>query len=785
MANYEHLQLVRLPQSFERRKRGGVAPKIERNTAERRGHSGLIETQLNSAILTQQRRRKPQFVDPSLILRVQMSGGLQEKEWERLGLTVLASDPDKTLVLFSTNEDLEDFRYKLQAYAREKPRGQKSAEFEGFIGAIAAVTSIEPLDRIGLRFRDEGFNNITDFLMDVKTIVDIELWDFGSRDLRELKLRNLSRFIEENDGQILDEYIGASITLLRASVTGDIIRQILEVNEVACVDLPPTPDVLTGEFVNLEIGEIPQPDQLHENAPTIGVIDSGLNLHPLLNGLIVGTISIPEHLGAGDDYGHGTRVAGIAVYGDLRGQLSNGRLIPYAKLCSAKVVNQQGRFDEAKLIPKVMREAVTELVSRFGARIINISLGDVKLPYQGGKVGVWAATLDELARELNIIIIVSAGNRHPRGGLRAEEGVTEYPQYLLEENNKILEPAGAVNVLSVGSISHNSGLNGDLADYVSNIPIAYPFEPSPFTRIGPGVRGMLKPDLVDFGGTMIYDALIGNLRSGNDIPSAGMITLNHLFLEQSLRCGSGTSYSAPMIANKAAYLLTLLPNATANLIRALLVGAAGIPNELENRVGGVLGDQDLKNIYGNGYPSAEKAAYSSDNRVVLYTEDELSKDYFAVYEIPIPQEYQSVNGTKELKVTLAYDPPVRHSRADYMGTTMNFRIVRGKDPDFIFDHYKKRTKADGRAPELPKKYDCSLQPSVTVRDKSTVQTGMVRFQRNIEEYGDRYFLVVRCLSGWADYISSQKFAVVVELSHQADIKLYQRVQQRIRPRIQS
>lgn len=31
----------------------------------------------------------------------------------------------------------------------------------------------------------------------------------------------------------------------------------------------------------------------------------------------------------------------------------------------------------------------------------------------GGKVGTWAATLDELARELDVVIVASGGNRAP------------------------------------------------------------------------------------------------------------------------------------------------------------------------------------------------------------------------------------------------------------------------------------------------------------------------------------------------------------------------------------
>ena len=159
----------------------------------------------------------------------------------------------------------------------------------------------------------------------------------------------------------------------------------------------------------------------------IGIIDSGLNAHPFLEGIVAGRIAVPENLGTADVWGHGTRVAGIAAFGDLRAQLSAGELRRGSRICAAKVTNDTGGFDDRRLVPSQMREAITRLNDEFGCRIFVISLGDKKRVFDGGKVGTWAATLDELVRELNVVIIVSAGNRGPRAGTRVEQGVTEYP----------------------------------------------------------------------------------------------------------------------------------------------------------------------------------------------------------------------------------------------------------------------------------------------------------------------------------------------------------------------
>jgi hypothetical protein len=264
---------------------------------------------------------------------------------------------------------------------------KKRPPYNAFISAIESIGAVEPRDHIGLRFRESGFVETTHFDAAAVYSVNVELWDFADRTLREARLTQLVRLIEAQGGEVLDQYIGPSITMLRARTSGSAIQELLNVEVVASVDEPP----LNG---------------VPEDAPLIGVIDSGVNAHPFLEDILVGSIGVPETLGTADDWGHGTRVAGVAVLGDLRAQLAAGTLDRGARLCSAKVINAHGRFDDRRVVPSQMREALTTLHARFDCRIFVLSLGDPKLPYGGGKVGSWAATLDELAREL---IVLSVG----------------------------------------------------------------------------------------------------------------------------------------------------------------------------------------------------------------------------------------------------------------------------------------------------------------------------------------------------------------------------------------
>lgn len=333
----------------------------------------------------------------------------------------------------------------------------------------------------------------------------------------------------------------------------------------------------------------------------------------------------------------------------------------------------------------------------------------------------------------------------------------------------------------MGAVAHAAAVREDGAGWVGVRPIAEVGEPAPFTCAGPGVNRGLKPDLCDDGGNVLYDGATQSLRR---FPESEVFTTYHKYLEGLFTTARGTSCAAPLVTHKAAQVLRAFPDASANLIRAFLANSARVPPPSIDKLRDIK-IEGLMSVCGYGIASADRAVTSTENRVVLYAEGEMPMDWFFVYEVPIPPEYAQTNGKRHIAVTLAFDPPTRHSRSAYLGVEMSFRLIRGKTIEWVRDHYRKReVKKEGKAETLNGRYDCDFDLGPTPREKGTLQRGIFTMARNPDgAYGDKYFLVVRCERQWfPNEFAKQRFAVVVEMEHTEEIRLYERVRERVEVR---
>jgi hypothetical protein len=786
MPELPHLILPRAEVDLVRRKRPGFGRPVPRDPGQQ---FQRIRQAVDEALAVHKQLRVS-IADPELIVRVRTTNVIPEEEWIRAGLTVLGHDDDGSVVLFSSDAELTAFRERLRAYSERIPDGQKNPQYAVLIGSIEELRPLEPRDRIGSALRREGFESHESFAEDRQFVVDAELWEVGTQLERVTQTDALTRQIAERGGEVTDQYIGHSFTALRIAGTGRLLRWLLTLPLMRVLDLPPEVDADVQELLETTIANLGTIEPPDEDAPLIGILDSGVNnAHPLLEGVVANRLGVPATLGVSDGFGHGSKVSGIAAYGDVRGCIEAGTFQAAARLLSGKVLNDNGRFDDRKLIPSQMDEIVRAL-NRQGCRIFNVSLGDRRTRYSGGKVGTWTAILDELARDLDILFVVAAGNyEHLTANGHAEDHLLGYPGYLLTPESRILEPGPAANALTVGAVAQEAALPDQGPGNVGLRPIARVGEPAPFTRGGPGINDATKPDLCDDGGNLLFDGITqGCVRRAE----SEVFTTHPRYLERLFTTERGTSCAAPLVAYKAALVLQAFPNASANLIRALLASSARVPEPSLQRLTS-LGDDAVARLCGLGIADAVVASTSDTNRVVLYADArdanaQIRMDRFFVYEIPITPEFAQTSGIRHIRVTLAYDAPTRHSRAVYLGVGMSFRLVRGRTLDEVIEHYRSRnTKTEGPAPKQDEKFCCKFEPGPNTRECGTLQSAVFTMKNNpAPEYGETYYLVVRCERGWfQDEFATQRFAVVVELEHSADIRLYQRVRERVEVRVRA
>jgi hypothetical protein len=714
----------------------------------------------------------------------------------------------RILLQFPDQAAIEAFRGEEQAYTRriQSRRSLTATQRNELFDALEGVRTLSPEDRRGERLEAEGPPAER-----AEFFIDVDLWHPGSAQLVGEIIREFRGLVTRHGGQVTDGPASVADTLLLARVraTRITLEALLRYERAARVDLPPRlpemPFSIFQPIVPPESLSVPGDD-----GPLACVIDSGLvSAHPLLAGTVVDERDFDSGDGTPVDLaGHGTRIAGIIVYGDVAECLRTGRWEPHVRLLNAKILRTSlegiGVFsdDNEKRIETQIREAITYYARAFGCRVFNLSLGHFSRTYYEGRQLPWALVLDDLVRDLDVVLVVAAGNVISPvipSLTTSEDFRRAVREQLLTPDHALTDPACAVNVLTVGAIARTD-VPFDARRYPERrAPLvgAPAFGPAPFTRAGiidsdaGGVGRAVKPELVAFGGN--YCLSEGGQHWNMNDSQLGEPTLRHDYEGTRLvQVGTGTSMATPFVAHVCARVEHQLRmtgrveyRPSANLIRALTVHSASLPAGAVAWVrDGAPADEAERRrlrLTGYGMPNVERALHSTDQRVVLLAEDTLEEGHFHVYELTLPQEYVELTSRRQIRVTLAYDPPVRGTRRDYIGRRLHFRLVRGTSLETI-----RQLAAQGRDVE-----QVSISPSSSYVRYSTVQSATFTGTRpsafdHRPEHGEAvlWYVVVRCEARFlAAPETTQQYALVVSLEHEdAQVRIYQPVRQRVEQR---
>lgn len=238
-----------------------------------------------------------------------------------------------------------------------------------------------------------------------------------------------------------------------------------------------------------------------------------------------------------------------------------------------------------------VESAVTDIRTRLGVRVFNFSLNFVA-PGDATRYGYAARRLDQIARDNDVIFVVSAGNLAP-GAQRTEwpaDADAAIATIVGDGNALINEPAESLFNVSVAALNP-PGLAGSVSGALAR-----------YSRRGPGLRGATKPDLAHVGGSGTPEPTVGH----------GLVSIDTSGRRYT---SAGTSFATPLVARNLADLDQLIEDEVPReVLLALLMHYAVPPRMLRSKT--LL--PSARDLVGFGIPStAEQMLERPDSEIVL------------------------------------------------------------------------------------------------------------------------------------------------------------------------
>ncbi len=624
----------------------------------------------------------------------------------------------------------------------------------------------------------------------------------------EVRFRELDRLVTHYGGTVIDGPMNNPETesadglvfpdsfQVRVRMTGAGFKDVA-LNFVHLFEIALPTDIARGEEATQRFTS-EQNFTLNEpavNAPTVCVIDSGVQEdHRWLSAAVDRKSSrnfVPGEPAdaVADQYpprGHGTRVAGAVLYPSGIPKSSSAQ--PVAWIQNARVLNAQNQLPDG-LLPERYLAAV---VDHFACgdretRIFNHSI-NASSPCRQQRMSAWAAKIDQLSHEQDVLFIQSVGNvagglgtdRNPGLRLHLSAG-RSHPDQLFEESSRVANPGQALHALTVGSIAHEAF---DEEGWRSCANAAG--EVSGNSRIGYAPPwGAVKPEVVEYGGDFCHSKSAPYLTKFDERTSIELLNSTVHGEAAFSRDGVGTSFAAPKVAHIAAHLQSAFPEASPQLYRALVVQSARWPDTVPANANL---DKVLRTI-GYGLPGLERATTNSSTRVTLITEEEreIAGKQFHLFVVRIPEELRqpSLEASIRVDVTLAYTAEPRRTRArnrSYLETWLDWECSRRGEP---IEEFRERLEAGGRSryekfPWVLDDRDDRGDVEGTNRTRGSVQKDWAIFPAY--DFPEEFAIAVRGHLGWNHRENEGKARYCLAVSFEAvngDVEIYEPIRTQI------
>ncbi len=712
-------------------------------------------------------------IDPKLVLVFDLGPTASIEDFRRADLQIVDSSEKQVVVAFADDPELAAFHERLDSYTAGPPEGQKSEPHASFFDAIDALRPYGPDDRLTPELKEAMSQPLTDRLR-----LDIECWHPGDNSLAIEWLGEVAAGVEEGGGSVADTLAqhGVGLLLMRAYMPVDRVMELAQIDVIARMDILPSPALPVPVFHSLSVEDLPPVLAPDSDSPIVGIIDSGVaSGHQLVGPAVFASDAIGTGLSEDqDEHGHGTMVASLLLHGDVQKVIARG--LPTRPLCrivSARVLDSDNQFPVDDLWERDLAEAV-EWCSRHGAKIINLSIGDERSPFAPPRQMSAAAIVDDLARSLGIVTIVPTGNSRPADYLPSvDEAATQtYPVSLYGNGQSgILDPGTSVLSLTVGGVTDAAASGGQSArERLTTLPMGQPGWPSPITRRGLGLGDSVKPEVVEHAGTLGVE----NGQLVRSDPELGVVGAR-AEAGALLTWGIGTSYAAPLVSRVAAAVVARFPDFRPELVRALVLLSSDRVDFAENFEGKPADRARAElSLLGHGRPSIARAIESTSHRTILVANDEIPINGVHVFEIPVASTFFGRGGQRGIDISLAFSPPTRVRRLDYMASKMEFHLVRGLPVEGVVEVFSKiqgmdleDASDDDDTPPTPSqlgRHIIQLEPSTKARSRGANQLGRKKFGQRLDPDLDTpMFLVVRNVNRWDVEGNFQPYSLAIAL----------------------
>lgn len=403
----------------------------------------------------------------------------------------------------------------------------------------------------------------------------------------------------------------------------------------------------------------------NDTGVAVCILDTGVNRnHPLIRPYMPSAgMTVETTWGTDDREGHGTNMAGVVLYNDLRRYLISNSAIPLNHTIeSVKILGTSDTNPELYGAVTENAALLPEISSPLVKRVYCMAITDADSSSNDGQPSSWSGAVDKISFDgQKRLFIVSAGNVDATA-LQA----SGYPKACFDKS--VEDPAQSWNALTVGAFSLDTAIQPvDITKGYSAVAQSEGLSPYSSTSASWKSQWPIKPEVVCDGGNVATDGT--NFIYGHD--DLSKLTLSKDISRRLFDTIFATSAATAQCSYIAAELLATYPDLNPETVRALLIHSARWTETMRAR----LPSPDtrktergkLLRVCGYGVPNLGRAIDTLNNRVNMIIEGEIQPyekmqgsapkmKEMHLHSLPWPVEVlQALENTEvKLRVTLSY-----------------------------------------------------------------------------------------------------------------------------------